>query len=266
MPYADVNGARLHIRQKGTGPLALFVHGFPLDSTMWVEQLDALADMRRCVAVDLRGFGRSSPVTGDPLTMEELADDLAEVLNLVSEEQAEIIGFSMGGYVALAFAERYPERMRTLALVDTRSGADSAEGKQGRDAMAGRLLQDGRSEIAAVMQAGLLGPEPPLKAQARVRSMVEECRYETIVAALGGMRDRPDRTDVLDSIAVPVAVMVGEHDEVTPPTEAEVMAAAIPDATLTVIPGAGHMSPVEQPAAVNAVLRDLFVRGDGSRS
>lgn len=259
MPYAEVDGARLHIRQQGSGPVALFVHGFPLDSTMWIEQLTALSDIRRCVAVDLRGFGRSSPVTGDPLTMEQLADDLAAVLDLISAEHADVVGFSMGGYVALAFAERYPQRMRSLALVDTRSGADSAEGKAGRDAMAVRLVEEGRDAIAEAMQAGLLGPEASIKAKARVRSMVEGCPYETIVAALGGMRDREDRTAILSSVAVPTAVVVGEQDAVTPPADSEMMAGQLPEATLTVISGSGHMSPIEQPHAVSAVLRELLV-------
>ena len=77
MPYAEVNDTRLHIRQAGTGPVALFIHGFPLDSTMWIEQIADLAAVRRCIAPDLRGFGRSAPVTGAPLTMEQHADDLA---------------------------------------------------------------------------------------------------------------------------------------------------------------------------------------------
>jgi pimeloyl-ACP methyl ester carboxylesterase len=263
MPYAEVNGARLHIREAGTGPVALFIHGFPLDSTMWIEQLDALSDLRRCIAVDLRGFGRSSPVTGDPLTMNEFADDLVGVLDLVSEEQADVIGFSMGGYVALAIAERHLHRVRSLALVDTRSGPDSAEGKEGRDAMARRLVEDGRIAIAEAMQAGLIGPEAPIKVQARVRSMVEACPYETIVAALGGMRGRHDRTAVLDSIAVPAAVIVGEQDQVTPPAEAQAMAAALADVILTMIPNSGHLSPIEQPAAVNEALRNLLIRAAG---
>ena len=99
MPYAEINDTRLHIRQQGTGSVALFVHGFPLDSSMWIEQLADLCDLRRCIAPDLRGFGRSAPVTGAPLTMEEHAADLAGVLDLVSEEQADVVGLSMGGYV-----------------------------------------------------------------------------------------------------------------------------------------------------------------------
>ncbi|MDX2342560.1 MAG: alpha/beta fold hydrolase [Acidimicrobiia bacterium] len=260
MPYAEFDEVRLHIRQQGSGPVALFIHGFPLDSTMWIDQLNALSDVRRCIAVDLRGFGRSSAVTGAPLLMETLPDDLAGVLDLVSEEQADIVGLSMGGYVALAFAEIYPKRVRSLALIDTKAGADSAEGKAGRDAMAERLVADGRVAIAEAMQAGLLGPDASISAQARLRSMVENCSYETIVGALGGMRDRPDRTAVLGTVNVPTAVIVGEQDSVTPPSESEAMVAALSDAVLTVVAGSGHMSPIEQPAAVNNALLELFSR------
>lgn len=260
MPYAEVNGARLHIQQQGSGPVALFVHGFPFDSTMWIQQLEALADLRRCVAVDLRGFGRSSAVTGDPLTMEQHADDLAAILDLISEEQADVIGLSMGGYVALAFAETFSDRLRSLALIDTRSGADSEEAKTGRDALAERLIKEGRAAIGEAMQDGLLAPGASIPAQARLRSMVEGCRYETIVGALGGMRDRPDRSEVLTTIRVPTAVIVGEQDTVTPPAEAQLMTDAIADAEMTVVPEAGHLTPIEQPAETNAALRLLLER------
>ena len=260
MPYAEINDTRLHVLQRGQGPVALFIHGFPLDSTMWLDQLAALEDTRRCVAMDLRGFGRSTPVTGEPLTMERHATDLAGLLDLVSEEQADIIGLSMGGYVALAFAEMFPDRVRSLALVDTRAGADSEEAKAGRDAAMQSLLDDGRSAMADAMQGALLGPEPSQAARARLRTMIEGCPYETIIGALGGMRDRPDRTHVLGSITAPSAVLVGEFDGITPPAESEQMARDIAGCSLTVIPGAGHLTPIENPEAVTEALRLLLAR------
>jgi len=260
MPYAEIDGARLHVRQRGAGEVALFIHGFPLDSSMWLAQLESLSDVRRCIAVDLRGFGRSCPVDGSPLTMEQHASDLAGVLDIVSVEQADIVGLSMGGYVALALAEMYPDRIRTLALVDTKSEGDSELARKGRDATAARLLEDGRTALAEGMQEALLAPQASLGAKARVRTMIEGCAYETIVGALAGLRDRPDRTHVLETIAAPSAVLVGEDDTVTPPADAGRMAAALPDCTLTVIPNAGHMAPIEHPTAVNAALRELWAR------
>jgi 3-oxoadipate enol-lactonase len=227
---------------------------------MWIEQLSALSSVRRCVAVDLRGFGYSSPATGEPLTMEQHAADLAGVLDLMSEERADIIGLSMGGYVALAFAERYPDRMRSLALLDTRASADSEESKAGRDAMAQRVIAEGRQALAATMQDALLAPSASSAARARLRTMIESCPYETIIGALAGMRDRPDRTSVLGSITVPTMVIVGAEDRVTPPADAARMAEAIPGATLVTIPAAGHLTPVEQPAAVGDALAELLPR------
>ena len=260
MPYAEFDEIRLHIRQQGSGPVALFIHGFPLDSTMWADQLAALSGDRRCVAVDLRCFGRSSPVNGAPLHMERHAADLAGVLDLVSEEQADIVGLSMGGYVALAFADAYPGRVRSLALVDTKATADSPEAKAGRDAAAEKLLDEGRAAFAVAMQEGLLASGADVAVKARLRSMVEACPYETIVGSLAGMRDRPDRTSILSGIAVPAAVVVGELDVVTPPAESEAMATALPDAELTVVPDAGHMTPIENPEVVSQALRTLFQR------
>lgn len=260
MPYAEFDDVRLHIRQQGSGPVVLFIHGFPLDSTMWIEQLAALSDKRRCVAVDLRGFGRSSPVNGEPLTMERHAADLAGVLDIISEERADIVGHSMGGYVALAFADNYPERMRSLSLVDTRAGADTDEAKKGRDAMAERVISEGRAGLAVSMQQALLSPNASTRARARLRTMIENCPYETILGALAGMRDRPDRSSALESIHVPATVLVGEYDTVTPPDSATAMAEAISEATLARIPDAGHMAPIEQPHAVSAALTSLFQR------
>ena len=110
------------------------------------------------------------------------------------------------------------------------------------------------------MTAGLLAPGASIAAKARIRSMIESCPYETIVAALGGMRDRPDRTALLAEIQVPAAVLVGESDAVTPPSDAERMAEALPDAILSVIPKAGHVTPIENPGAVNDALRALLTR------
>ncbi len=260
MPHVDVEGRLFHYRERGTGPVALFVHGFPLDATLWLDQLAGLAERRRCVAVDLRGSGLSAPVAGEPLTMERHAADLAGLLDRLEAAQADLIGLSMGGYIALAFAERFGHRLRSLALADTRSGADSDEGKAGRDAAIERVLAGGRAAFAETMLGALLGPHPTPEARARLRTMAETTPYETIIGALAGMRDRPDRTAVLATVPVPAAVIVGADDTVTPPAVAEEMAAALPDATLHVIAGSGHLTPIEQPDAVNEALGALFDR------
>jgi 3-oxoadipate enol-lactonase len=258
VPYARVNGTMLYYREAGEGRLALFIHGFPLDHSLWLDQLAGLAHVRRCVAVDLRGFGRSDPVVEPTLSMEMLADDMAELIEALGCDSADVVGLSMGGYVALALWELRPAVVRTLTLADTRAAADGPEGRQKRQAMIDLVLDQGRLVLATDVMRSMLAPGPSAPVQARVRSMVEGTRYETIVAALQGMRDRQDRTHVLPSISVPALVVGGEQDASCPPSQMRALAQAIPGARTVIVPGAGHFSPLERPAEVNEALIELF--------
>lgn len=258
MPYAEVEGTRLHYRASGSGPLALFIHGFPHDHTMWLDQLEGLAAVRRCLAPDLRGFGLSDPITATKLPMERHADDLAAFIGALGGKQADVVALSMGGYVALALWERHRGLVRSLALIDTRAEADDAEGKQRREEAIEQALSEGRQSLADQLLGQLLAPDADQSARARLRSMVEGTRYETIVAAQRGMRDRPDRTELLATIDVATLVAVGEEDTVTPPETVKAMAEAVTGARFVTVSGAGHMSAIEQPAAVSKILADFW--------
>ncbi|MEN8233564.1 MAG: alpha/beta hydrolase [Actinomycetota bacterium] len=257
MAEITVNDHAFFYREEGTGDVALFVHGFPLDSTMWLEQIDELSDVRRCIAPDMRGFGHSAPAIRPVITMEEHADDLAAMLDAWGVDQIDLVGLSMGGYIALAFAERHPERLRTLALVDTKSIADSDEAKAGRVAAAERVASEGRGGLATDMIGVLVADSASAWTRARLRTMIEATPVETIVAAFEGMRLRPDRTSVLSGLTIPVGVIVGEHDALSPLIDADQMAVAA-GAALTVVPDAGHMAPIEDPATVARALRTLW--------
>ncbi len=194
--------------------------------------------------------------------MEQHADDVAALLDALDIPVADVVALSMGGYVALALVQLHPDRLRTLALVDTRSEADTAEGRAGRDQAIRLVLEEGRGALVAAMMRSLVAPGASVIVRARVRTMMEGTSYETTVAALRAMRDREDRTPVLGRIAVPTAVIVGEHDAITPPSSAEAMVEQVAGATLHVVEGAGHMAPMESPDAVADVLRGLFERGE----
>ena len=258
MPYARVNGTMLYYREAGEGRLALFIHGFPLDHSMWLDQLAGLAHVRRCVAVDLRGFGRSDPVVEPALSMEMFADDVAELIEALGADAADIVGLSMGGYVALALWELRPAVVRTLTLADTRAAPDGPEAREKRQQAIEHVLEHGREALAAEVMRSLLAPGPSAPVRARVRSMVEGTRYETIVAALQGMRDRPDRTHLLSSISVPALVIGGEKDASCPPAQMRALAQAIPGARTVIVQGAGHLTPLERPAETNEALIELF--------
>ena len=262
MAEAVINGRRMHYFERGNGPVALLVHGFPLDATMWLDQLAPLSEVRRVVAVDLRGSGGSGPVTGTANTMELHASDLDALCDELAAEKVDLAGLSMGGYVALAFAELFGHRLRSFALLNTRAGADSEEARAGRDAMAARVVAEGRSAIVPGLEAALLGPEASLTGRARFRSMVERTPYETIVATLLGMRDRPDRSPILDEVTVPSLVLTSEHDPVAPAGDSQSMADRLPDAEFVLIEGVGHLSAIEAPDDVTAALLSLYARAD----
>jgi pimeloyl-ACP methyl ester carboxylesterase len=256
MPGIDIDGYRLRYREAGAGPLTIFIHGYPLDSTMWLDQLAAFSDRRRCVAVDLRGFGDSAPIADDALSMEQHAADVAALIDAFGDEQADVIGLSMGGYVALAMAELHTDLLRSIGLVDTKATADPEAAKANRDVAALNAVVRGRGALADDLLEALLGGHAPLTAKARLRTMIEGTRVETIVAALEGMKQRPNRIHALKGLNIPAVVIVGEEDRVTPIPDAEAMADALPMAKLVVIPGVGHMAPIEAPTAVNAALAE----------
>jgi pimeloyl-ACP methyl ester carboxylesterase len=181
-------------------------------------------------------------------------------LDVLGVDGVDLVGHSMGGYVGLAFAERFPGRVRTLALVNSKSTADGEQARAGRDMTAIKTVIQGRGILAREMADGLLANEASPWLKARVETMVEGTRVESIVAGLEGMKQRPDRTSVLESLSAPMVAIVGEEDRLTSVVEAETMVAAASDGTTTVIPGAGHMAPIENPDAVAAALAALWDR------
>jgi pimeloyl-ACP methyl ester carboxylesterase len=264
MPTRELNGVTFHYVDQGAGTPAkapvVFLHGFPLDSRMWEAQLPALSSSgRRVLAPDLRGFGRSR--SDSPFTIESLADDVHALLGAVGAIPLVLVGLSMGGYVALAYAKKYASDLRGLVLVDTKAEADTADGKAGRNKMIELVRKDGSKAVADQMMPKMLAKDAadqrPQVAQ-NLRRIMEACPPRTIEHALAALRDRPDRSGELASIRVPTLVIVGESDAITPPPVAEAMVNKIPGAQLVVIHGAGHMSPMEQPEQVNRAMREFL--------
>jgi len=258
----SVNNTSLSYDERGPSsarPPVVFLHGFPLDSTMWEHQLQSLSTAgHRVVAPDFRGFGRS--LSQDPFTLESLADDVHSLLGPIGAAPCALVGLSMGGYVALAFARKYPQDLRALVLVDTKAEADSDDAKRGREKMIELARTAGAKGVADQMMPKMLAADSAARPQVagRLRAIMEACPPKTIQHALAAMRDRPDRTGELGSIKVPALVIVGDADAITPPDVAASMAGRIPGAKLATIRGAGHMSPMEQPEQVTAALRSFI--------
>lgn len=248
--------------REGSGVPLVLLHGFPLDHRMWSDVVASLPGEPTVVAVDLPGLGES-PVGPEPASVEAAADATADALAAAGITRAVVGGLSMGGYVALALAERHPELVVGLGLVDTKSTADTEEARANRLRVADAVTGSGTVDAVLGMPAALLGAtskavRPHLTA--RLEEWIRTQRPAGIAWSQRAMAARPDRTDVLAGFPGPVAVVVGEEDTVTPVAEAEHMAAAASHAQLVVVPAAGHMSAVEEPAAVADALGDLLAR------
>jgi 3-oxoadipate enol-lactonase len=253
-----VNGAALEYDVRGSGPAVLFLHAFPLDRTMWDETLATLGDTYRSIRFDARGFG-GSPAGDGPLTMERIADDAVAVLDHLQLERAVVCGCSMGGYAAFAMVRRHAARLRGLVLADTRAIPDAEDTRRGRAELAAKVRQHGPVAVRDAMLPKLLGPTSFAQRRdvvARVEAMILAGSAEGIANALDGLAARADSRPTLGSIRIPAWVVRGVEDAVVPAPEAEAMAAGIPGARLGIIPAAGHLPPLETPAAFGAALTD----------
>lgn len=247
-------------------PLVL-LHAFPLDSRMWDEAGSLVPGPRAVYAVDLPGSpGHVDTLPGTP-SLDVSADLVAGALAEAGIARAVVAGLSMGGYVALALLERHPSLVAGLGLVDTKSVADTPAAAANRLARASRLEESGTLDEVLPDVDTLLG-ETSRVARSDVRDQVLGWIREQVPAGLAwsqrAMAARPDRTAALHAFAGPVTVVVGDEDTVTPVAVAEEMSIAAGGAPLVVVRGAGHLSAVEDPAAVAAALADLAQRADAS--
>jgi pimeloyl-ACP methyl ester carboxylesterase len=226
---------------------------------MWSRQIEALAATHRVIAPDYRGLGGTGG-SPEPSTMALLAGDVRALLAHLRIERVAVAGLSMGGYLALELWRQAPGLFTGLALCDTKAGADTPEGAAGRETFAKSALTQGLQWVADQMTPKLLRPSPDPAAVAEVRRLIGEGTPVGVAAAQRGMAVRPDSTPTLATITCPTLVVVGDEDGLTPPPEAEKLAAGIRGATMARLHGAGHLANIEQPGAFNAALT-RFVAG-----
>ena len=211
---------------------------------MWAETRPALEEAGyEVVAPDLPG----------PAAERTLASWADRVLRLVDGPLV-LVGVSMGGYLAFELWRRASERVRALVLVSTRAGGETGESRAGREANLRLLRENGVTALWEVLGGKLFAPGTSPDVVARAREIALEQGSQRLAAATEAIRDRPDSRSLLAEITVPVLVVAGEDDRVIPPSESEALARALPDARLELIPGAGHLVPLERPPEFARVL------------
>jgi 3-oxoadipate enol-lactonase len=247
--------------ESGEGRTLLLLHAFPLSADQWLPQLHRVPPGWRFIAPDLRGFRGVGPAFEDPglhdLSIDDYADDVLALATHLDLERLVVCGVSMGGYVALAVRRRAGDRVIGLVLSNTKSGADSAEARAGRDKTIDLARREGPEAIARDMVPRLLGAtsrrqQPDL--EDAVRRLIVVNSTDAIVTALGALKSRPDSTPMLPDIACPALVITGDEDVIIPVTEAEAMDRALPRSTLNVMPRIGHLSNLEDPVGWNRAL------------
>jgi pimeloyl-ACP methyl ester carboxylesterase len=236
----------------------LLIHAFPVDATMWNDQVAVLGGETDVLAPSLPGFGGAAPV-GDILTIEAMADYLVEELDRAGVDRAVVCGLSMGGYAAFGMWRRHRARIAGLVLADTRAEADDEAGVDRRRQLAQNVLSQG-SVWLADNPPPLLSENTSPMLWDRVKDTIRSQPPEALAAASLGMAQRPNSRPILGEIDVPTAVIVGSADTLTPPPMSEAMASAIPDAELSVLEGAGHLSNLEDPEGFVEAVRGLLRR------
>lgn len=252
---------RLAYEENGRGRPFVLLHAFPFDRTMWEPQQDELQNVAKVIVPDFPGFGESTAGNG-AFSIESAADVLAEFLTAIGISEKIILGgLSMGGYIALAFTRRHPERLAGLILADTKSDPDDETGKANREKAIALVRDKGVPALIESNLPNMLSDDTRaqrLDVVEQVRQIAERQRPEVVIAALAALRDRPDALPGLSQIRVPTLVIVGEKDAVTPLAVAEKIAKGVSGSRLVTIPGAGHLSNLENPAAFNAAAREFL--------
>lgn len=239
-------------------PAVVLLHGFPLDRRVLRPVAEGLASDCRVVTIDLPGFGESGPTAA--FSMTDLARRVRAMLMSRGLLPCVLGGLSMGGYVSLAYHRLFGADLRGLVLLDTKAEADTPDAKANRDRMAAIARREGSAAIAALLFPKMLAPEHSGSDHPLARRLMEimtACPAETMAQALMAMRDRDDYTSDLARSEVPVLVVAGEHDVITPPSPAEALAGRCPRGRFRQIAGAGHMAPLERPVAVAEAIRSF---------
>ena len=253
MKKIDVNGIQLAYERRGTGTPLVLLHGYPLDHHLWDEVVPLLEDTFDLIVPDLRGFGESSTVDSF-YTLEDFASDVAGLLDYLGIEKAAIAGHSMGGYIALAFVRLFPERVRGLGLVSSQVLPDPEERRQARYTSAAEVADHGIGSVVETMTTKFT---PDERLQQYARASMERQQPAAYIGALKAMAERVDSTPLLLSFKFPVVLVHGDADALVPVARAREVKAALHQAYLVEIPGAGHMPMMEDAAKTAEALRHL---------
>jgi len=237
-------------------PTIIFIHGFPLNKLMWEKQIEILKENYRVIAYDIRGHGNTG-VENDNFSIELFVNDLLSLMDILNIDKTILCGFSMGGYIALNAIEKYPERFTALLLCDTNCTDDTPEVKEKRIKAIESIKEKGLEQYAEESLKKLFAPvsySKHIEEIAIVKEMIMKTPRQSLYKTLQGLTERKETCTKLHEIKVPVLIMVGKEDEITPPDAALSMHEKIKGSTIHIIDHAGHLSNMENSKEFNNQL------------
>lgn len=253
MEIIKVNNVQIAFEKVGRGSPLVLIHGYPLDHSIWNETAKLLQDDFQVILPDVRGFGESTTVDS-PYSMTDIADDLAGLLDALKIDKAFFAGHSMGGYVALAFAKKYPNRVSGLALVSTQLLADPEDKKQGRYKTAADVSEKGVGIVAVAMTDKLSKNQ---NARNGIRPLIEKQSKSGVIGTLKAMAEREDARALFSTINYPVVLVHGDADELIPVERAREAKAILSSAHLLELSGVGHLPMMDAPEKTAEALKLL---------
>ena len=263
MPHVRVRGVNLYYEEHGTGPeVIVFAHGCLLSCRQFDGQLAEFRDRYRCIVFDFRGQGKSE-VTRGGYDMDSLTEDTAELIRALGCAPCHFVGTSMGGFVGMRLAVRYPTLLKSLVLVGSSATRETNPWGFRLLTWVARILGV-RAVADRVMpvQFGRTFLESPdcRGERAMWRERIAANRRTGAARSANGVICRPDFSSQLSLIRTPTLIVVGEEDLATPIRESERMRLAIAGSEMVVVPRAGHGVAIEQPGAVSAAIRPFLDR------
>jgi 3-oxoadipate enol-lactonase len=248
------DGLEMAYVEEGNGQPIVLLHGYCGSHHYFDEVIPALSKHGRVIAIDQRGHGATAKSEGK-YSMEQLADDLAALLDEQQISQINLFGHSLGGYVALAFAERYPERVLTIGLLHSTSLPDAEAAQENRLKAARAIQEDGVNPFVDGLIPKLFAATNRMNSPEKLMRAVEigyETSAEGAIGCALGMKDRPDRTAVLEQLDIPILLLAGELDEII--TQEKRFPVARDNITALTLSRVAHMGMMEDSEAFSSAI------------
>lgn len=240
----------------------IFIHGFPFNKETWQPQVEFLRARHRVIAYDIRGFGKSTSGKEDA-SIGLFADDLIDFMDALQIKKAIVCGLSMGGYILLNAAHRYPERFEGLVLCDTQCNPDTAEGREKRFDSIKKIEAEGLGDYADASVKNLFCKntfDTNKKLVSDIHETILTTSPNAITSTLSALANRSDTCPILSEISLMTLIICGKEDVITPPAKAEILNTGIKNSSLVIIEEAGHLSNLEQVDEFNHALGKFITK------